>query len=97
MNMRWLIRRMAVEVDPARTHLSPLGILENSVKERYIDCTMTAIAQKLDEKLAEWSPQLVHDVEALVENIIELADADGLDILRSRKIEQEVLDLLDED
>ena len=58
---------------------------------------MTAIARKLDEKLAEWSPQLVHDVEALIENIIELADADGLDILRSRKVEQEVLDLLDED
>jgi hypothetical protein len=58
---------------------------------------MTAIAQKLDEKLTSWSPQVAHDVEALVENIIELADANALDLLRPRKVEQEVLDLLDED
>ena len=40
--------------------------------------------------------QVAQDVESLVENIIELADADGLDILRSRAVEQEVLDILDE-
>ena len=64
--------------------------------DRVIFAEMTAIAQRLDEKLASWNPQVAQDVESLVENIIELADADGLDILRSRAVEQEVLDILDE-
>lgn len=58
---------------------------------------MTAIAQKLDEKLAIWNPQVAHEVEELVADIIENADADALDILRSRVVEQEVLDMLDEE
>ena len=33
---------------------------------------------------------------ALVAEIIELADGDALDIARSRTVEQEVLDILDE-
>ena len=39
---------------------------------------------------------MVDEVEALIENIIELADADALDILPSRQQKQDVLDLLDE-
>ena len=58
---------------------------------------MTAVAEKLDQKLTAWDPNTAHEVEHLVEEIIELADAKGLDILRSRRVEQEVLDLLDED
>jgi hypothetical protein len=57
---------------------------------------MIAIAQKLDEKLVTWNPETASQVEQLVEEIIELADADALESLRSRQVEQEVLDLIDE-
>ena len=58
---------------------------------------MTAVAEKLDRKLTSWQPQVASEVERLVEEIIELADEDGLDMLRSRRVEQEVLDILDDD
>jgi len=58
---------------------------------------MTAIAEKLDQKLHEWVPERSQEVERIVSEIIELADDDALDIGRSRQAEQDVLDLLDED
>ena len=57
---------------------------------------MTAIAHKLDAKLKQWQPATARAVEQRVEEIIELADHDALDLLRSRHTEQEVLDILDE-
>ncbi len=57
---------------------------------------MTAIAQKLDQKLESWDAARAAQVEKLVSEIIELADSDGLDLLPSRQITQEVLDTLDE-
>jgi len=57
---------------------------------------MTAIAQKLDNRLASWDAAKASEVEKLVSEIIELADANGLDLLPSRKVTQEVLDHLDE-
>ena len=57
---------------------------------------MTTIAQTLDNKLNHWDEGTASTVTRLVEEIIQLADADGLDLLRSRAVEQEVLDLLDE-
>ena len=57
---------------------------------------MEAIAEKLENKLQEWKPETSQKVRALVAEIIEAADEDILDIGRSRAIEQEVLDLLDE-
>jgi hypothetical protein len=39
---------------------------------------------------------IVDQVRKRIAEIIDLADQDALDILRSRDIEQEVLDLLDE-
>ncbi len=57
---------------------------------------MTAIAKKLDAKLHEWQPTTAREVERRVAEIIELADQDALDLLRSRQAEQEVLDILDE-
>jgi len=57
---------------------------------------MTAIAQKLDEKLHEWETEKSQAVERLVSEIIEMADHDALGIGRSRKAEQEVLNMLDE-
>ena len=57
---------------------------------------MTAIAHELDEKLQRWAPETARYVENLVAEIIQLADANALDVMRSRAVEQEVLDVLDE-
>jgi len=57
---------------------------------------MDALAESLDKKLREWSPETAEEVRSQVVEIIELADRGLLDIVRSRKVEQEVLDLLDE-
>ena len=57
---------------------------------------MEAIAEQLENKLHEWKPETSQKVRALVAEIIELADDDALDIGRSRSVEQEVLDILEE-
>ncbi len=57
---------------------------------------MTAIAQKLDRKLESWDAMKAAQVEKLVEEIIDLADNDSLDISASRQVTQDVLDLIDE-
>ncbi len=57
---------------------------------------MSNLAMELDEKLKRWDPSTCQQVEVLVSQIIELADHDSLDLLRSRSVEQEVLDLLDD-
>lgn len=55
-----------------------------------------AIAEKLDTKLSKWKPEISREVRALVAQVIDAADNDALDIVRSRAVEQEVLDQLDE-
>ena len=57
---------------------------------------MEASAGQLDAKLRVWKPETSASVRARVTEIIELADADALDLLRSRELEQEVFDALDE-
>lgn len=57
---------------------------------------MDSLAERLDKKLREWNAVTAEQVRSRVAEIIELADQDLLDIARSRQIEQEVLDLLDE-
>jgi len=57
---------------------------------------MTQLAKHLDEKFATWSPQIAAQVEQIVTDVIELADAEALDLLPSRTVVQEVLDALDE-
>ena len=57
---------------------------------------MDAIAEKLDTKLSKWKPEVSKEVRALVSQVIDAADNDTLDVMRSRAIEQEVLDQLDE-
>jgi hypothetical protein len=57
---------------------------------------MDALAEKLDAKLREWAPETAAQVRDRVSELIDLADRDLLDLMRSRAIEQEVLDLLDE-
>ena len=56
---------------------------------------MDALAEQLDAKLREWTPETAAHVRQRVAEIMELADHDVLDIIRSRAVEQEVLDLLD--
>ena len=55
-----------------------------------------AIAEELDTKLNKWKPELSREVRALVSQVIDAADNDTLDLMRSRAVEQEVLDQLDE-
>ena len=62
----------------------------------YSSSVMEAIAEKLENKLHEWKPETSQKVRALVAEIIEQADDDALDIGRSRSVEQEVMDILDE-
>ncbi|HEY6989412.1 MAG TPA: hypothetical protein VH369_13550 [Bryobacteraceae bacterium] len=57
---------------------------------------MDTLAEKLDTRLRQWQPETAANVRERIAEIIELADADLLDLARSRAIEQEVLDLLDE-
>lgn len=57
---------------------------------------MDTLAERLDEKLREWKPEIAEQVRQQIIEIIELADQDALDLMRSRTVEQEVLDLLDE-
>ncbi len=57
---------------------------------------MDVLVEKLDAKLREWEPNIAATVRERILEIIDLTDQDALDILRSRAVEQEVLDLLDE-
>ena len=50
----------------------------------------------LDAKLREWEPNMAVEVRERILKIIALANQDVLDITRSRAVEQEVLDILDE-
>ncbi|RJP21953.1 MAG: hypothetical protein C4527_22535 [Candidatus Omnitrophota bacterium] len=57
---------------------------------------MDALVERLDVKLREWKPAIANEVRQYVKEIIDLADRDVLDIMQSRSVEQEILDLLDE-
>lgn len=57
---------------------------------------MDTTAERLDKKLREWSPEVAEQVRRQVDELIDLADRGLLDIARSRSLEQDVLDLLDE-
>ena len=58
--------------------------------------TMDALVEKLNVKLREWKPETAAQVRERLAEIIALADQEVLDLLRSRAVEQEVLDILDE-
>ena len=57
---------------------------------------MDAMLEKLDAKLKEWKPETAAEVRNRLAEMMALADQDALDLMRSRAIEQEVLDMLDE-
>ena len=51
---------------------------------------MDALAERLDEKLRQWKPETAAEVRERVAEVIELADHDVIDLIRSRSSEQEV-------
>jgi hypothetical protein len=57
---------------------------------------MDVLIETLNAKLREWKPETAAQVRERVTEIIALADQDALDLLRSRTLEQNVLDILDE-
>ena len=57
---------------------------------------MDVLVETLSARLREWKPETAAEVRERVSEIISLADEDALDLLRSRAVEQEVLDILDE-
>ena len=57
---------------------------------------MTQLAKTLDKKLATWRPEVAAQVEQIVTEVMELADANAVDLLPSRAVVQEVLDTLAE-
>jgi hypothetical protein len=57
---------------------------------------MEALLEKLDLRLREWRPETATEVRKVLAEIVDLADQDALDLVRSRTAEQEVLDLIDE-
>lgn len=56
---------------------------------------MDALVETLDDELREWKPETAAEVRERVTEIIELADQDVHDLVRSRSVEQDVLDILD--
>ena len=57
---------------------------------------MEALLEMLDTRLREWRPETATEVRKVLAEIVDLADQDALDLMRSRTVEQEVLDLIDE-
>jgi hypothetical protein len=57
---------------------------------------MDSLLERLDNGLPDWKPETANDVRQRVVEIIDFADRDALDLLRSRELEQSVVDLLDE-
>jgi hypothetical protein len=57
---------------------------------------MDVRAKRLDKKLQEWGSEVAEQVRRELVDLIELADRGLLDIARSRKVERDVLHLIDE-
>jgi hypothetical protein len=69
--------------------------VESRAREDKVEVLMDALVERLDAKLREWQPETAAQVRQRVREIIELADLDALDLMRSRAVEQDVLDMLD--
>ncbi len=57
---------------------------------------MDALLETLNAKLREWKPETAAEMRERVSEIMSPADQDGLDLLRSRAVEQEVLRTIDD-
>ncbi len=88
------IRLQAGDRRLPRRRFAPLviGAKLNRGDNKIVD----ALVEKLDARLREWKPETADAVRERVTEVMELADEDVLDLMRSRGIEQEVLDLIDE-
>jgi hypothetical protein len=60
-----------------------------------MEILMDALTERLGIKLQEWKPEISDRVRQYISEIIDLADRDVLDLLPSRTVEQDVLDLID--
>ena len=56
---------------------------------------MDILAEQLNTKLANWRPDIAEQVRQYIKELIVLADQEAIGIIRSRNVEQEVLDMLD--
>ena len=75
------------------------SVLEQITMGKKIGLTqnlMDSLSSDLDLKLRQWRPDIAQQVRQYIAEIMQLADQDSLDILRSKLVEQDVLDLLDE-
>jgi hypothetical protein len=61
-----------------------------------MEILMDALTERLGIKLKEWKPEISDRVRQYISEIIDLADRDVLDLLPSRTVEQDVLDLIDQ-
>ena len=57
---------------------------------------MDSFAETSNNRLREWRPEMAAEARARISEMIEMADSDMLGLARTRRVEQEVLDLLDE-
>jgi hypothetical protein len=57
---------------------------------------MDALAEQLDAKLRAWTPEIAEQVRRRIAEVIEIADQNLFDLVRSRTVEQEVMGLIDE-
>ena len=57
---------------------------------------IATVTEKLENNSRHWSSETASYVENLIEEIIQSANNDNIDVTRSRVVEQEVLNILDE-
>jgi hypothetical protein len=60
-----------------------------------MEILMDALTERLGIKLQEWKPEISDRVRQYILEIIDMADRDILDLLPSRTVEQDMLDLID--
>jgi hypothetical protein len=84
---------VSLEVSPLA---SLYGIEYDIEKGPLREVSMDTLVEQLDAKFRVWQPEMANQVRQRIAEIIEMADRDALDVLRSRAVEQEVLDALDE-
>src|SRR5208282_5284325 len=87
-------RRFRAPTPLALYRASQAGPPRDSSSER--SPLVDALLEKLDTKLREWGPEIAEQVRRQIAEMIDLADRDLLDLVRSRSVEQEVVDLIDE-
>jgi hypothetical protein len=61
-----------------------------------MEVMMDTLTETLGIKLRQWEPDVSDRVRQYILEIIDLADRNVLDLLPSRTVEQDVLDLIDE-